>query len=63
LSELISLFKSVDCIVTSDEEYTHLANFINVPFIVLQGPRKLQHILKHSLAENKNGKKISIYKF
>jgi hypothetical protein len=58
LSQLIALFKRMDCIVTSDEEYIHLANYLDVPFIIIQGPRKLNHITKHSLAESTNGKKL-----
>jgi hypothetical protein len=47
----------MNCIVTNVEEYVYLANIINVPFVVIQGPKDLKNVAKYARAVNKKNNK------
>lgn len=54
--QIIALLSKCDCVITSDDEYAHVANFIDTPFIIISGANDYRNFVKHSrsLKINKN---------
>lgn len=48
LRQIIYLLSKMDGVITSSEEYCHLANVLDTKFILLQGPKTFEHIVKHA---------------
>lgn len=61
LVNIFAIMKECNCIVTNIEEYIHTANYFKVPYIILQGPRKYEHITKHHRCLTKSGKNQIYY--
>lgn len=49
IRQLIAILSEMDCVVTSSDEYCHLANILDTQFLVIQGPKRFEHNLKHSI--------------
>lgn len=48
-------------VVTATEEYAHLANVFDAQFVIIQGPKPLNHITKHAKARDANGNNLTQY--
>lgn len=64
IGKIISLLANANCVLASDEEFVHLTNFINTPFVIIQGVNDCKNIVKHSRSvkidksDSTNSKKI-----
>jgi len=59
LRDIIACLGECDAIITSTDEYAHLANVLDAQFVIVQGPKPMNHIVKHAKARDENGNNLT----